>query len=238
MSDEDDILAAEHALGLADAAARVEADPAFAAAVETWRARLLPMMGAAETPPPPELWAKIAGAIPAAVDAPAPPAPRTDRWRIATFVASAAAAVLALLLVMRPGGEGPVAPPAPTPVATAPAAPAPAEPHIMVAALMPEAGNSMVSVTFDDKAGQMTVMPMRMDAGGKSPELWMIPADGKPRSLGVIPEKKAATMRVAPAHRAMLGAGVMLAVSLEPAGGSPTGLPTGPVVMKGKMQLV
>lgn len=235
MSDEDDILAAEHALGLADAAARVEADPAFAAAVDAWRARLLPMMGAAETPPPPELWAKIAGAIPAAVHAPAPPAPRTDRWRIATFVASAAAAVLALLLVVRPGGEAPVAPPAlrPAPVATAPATP-----HIMVAALTPEAGDGMVSVTFDDKVGQMTVMPMKMDAGGKSPELWMIPADGKPRSLGVIPEKKAATMRVAPAHRAMLGAGVVLAVSLEPAGGSPTGLPTGPVVMKGKMQLV
>lgn len=237
MSDDDDIQAAEHALGLADASARVEADPAFAAAVDTWRARLLPMMGAAETPPPPELWAKIAGAIPAAAEAPAPPAPRTDRWRIATFVASAAAAVLALLLVARPGGEAPIAPPLPTPTPT-PVATAPATPHIMVAALTPDAGDGMVSVTFDDKAGQMTVMPMKMDAGGKSPELWMIPADGKPRSLGVIPDRKAATMLVAPAHRAMLGAGVVLAVSLEPAGGSPTGLPTGPVVMKGKMELV
>lgn len=238
MSDDDDILAAEHALGLADASARAEADPDFARAVEAWRERLLPMMGAGERAPPAELWSRIAGAArEARQPEPAPP-PRREGWRIATFVASAAAALFAGLLVVRPGPE----PQAPTPVARAPApppAPAPeAEPRIMVAALMPDTGPGMVSVTFDGRAGRMTVMPTRMDPGSRTPELWMIPADGKPRSLGVIPAAKAATMAVPAAHRTMLGAGVMLAVSLEPMGGSPTGLPTGPVVMKGKMQLV
>jgi anti-sigma-K factor RskA len=79
---------------------------------------------------------------------------------------------------------------------------------------------------------------MGMDAGGRTPELWVIPADGKPRSLGVVPEKAAAAMTVPPEHRAMLAEGVTLAVSLEPEGGSPTGAPTGPVVMTGTMSAV
>lgn len=234
MSDDDDILAAEHVLGLADAAGRVERDPDFAGAVERWRERLLPMLAGAEQAPPAALWTRIVDALPAPV-ASGPRAAAADprRWRIATFVASAAAAVLAGLLLLRPGAEIPGTPPAARPeIAAAPA------PHMMVAALVPARGTGMVAVTFDEAEGRMTVMPSRMDAGGKAPELWMIPADGKPRSLGVIPEAKAATMLVAPAHRRMLAAGVTLAVSLEPAGGSPTGAPTGPVVMSGKMQLV
>jgi len=34
-----------------------------------------------------------------------------------------------------------------------------------------------------------------------------------------------------------LKAGIMLAVSIEPLGGSPTGLPTGPVVASGKLSI-
>ncbi|MEO1162117.1 MAG: anti-sigma factor, partial [Pseudomonadota bacterium] len=34
----------------------------------------------------------------------------------------------------------------------------------------------------------------------------------------------------------VLGDGITLAVSLEPAGGSPTGTPTGPVIATGKLQ--
>lgn len=235
MSDDDDLRAAEHVLGLADAGDRIAHDPAFAAAVERWRERLTPMLDGADRAPPAALWSRIAGALPAEAAAPAPAAAPASvaRWRIATFVATAAAAALGTLLVVRPD---PTPPPRPVEIARAPAPPA--APRMMVAALMPEKGPGMVAVTFDDRSGRMTVMPTRMDAGGKAAELWMIPADGKPRSLGVIPDRKAATMEVAAAHRAMLGAGVMLAVSIEPVGGSPTGLPTGPVVMSGKMQAV
>ena len=45
MSEEDDLLAAEYALGLADESAREGSDPAFAAAVERWRARFNPLLG-------------------------------------------------------------------------------------------------------------------------------------------------------------------------------------------------
>jgi anti-sigma-K factor RskA len=223
MTEDDDLLAAEHALGLADASAREASDPGFAAAVDAWRARLDPLLGP-ERAPPAELWDRIAARLPAN-DAADP----ARRWRFATFAASAAAAVLLGLLVARPAGE------APRPAAQIAATP---QARMMVAALTPKDGRGAISVTYDKGAGRMVVNPMGMDAGGRTPELWVIPADGKPRSLGVVPDKVAAAMTVRPEHRAMLAEGVTLALSLEPEGGSPTGQPTGPVVMTGVMSAV
>lgn len=62
----------------------------------------------------------------------------------------------------------------------------------------------------------------------KSHELWLILGDAAPVSLGLL----GATTEVAlpaPAE------GAVLAISLEPAGGSPTGQPTGPVIAIGKL---
>lgn len=66
---------------------------------------------------------------------------------------------------------------------------------------------------------------------GKSLELWVLPPAGAPRSLGVIAGADYAVTLAKP-DIADLAAGA-LAVSLEPAGGSPTGLPTGPVLYSG-----
>lgn len=67
--------------------------------------------------------------------------------------------------------------------------------------------------------------------GGKSLELWILPPEGAPRSLGVIAGADY-TVALGKADLADLAVGA-LAVSLEPAGGSPTGLPTGPVLYSG-----
>ena len=67
-------------------------------------------------------------------------------------------------------------------------------------------------------------------------ELWLLPAGGLPPvSLGVL-DATGSQRRVftAPAQ-GELQAGDMLAVSLEPAGGSPSGQPTGPVVSTGTL---
>lgn len=227
MSDEDDLLAAEHALGLADERAREADDAAFAAAVERWRARLDPLHGP-ERAPPPHLWERIERKLPAndaGVRDPARP------WRLATFAASAAAAVLLGVVVLRPTPEAPAPSPLPQIAVTPPA-------KMMVAALTPKQGSGTVTIAYDDREGRMTVTPVGMDAGDRTPELWVIPADGRPRSLGVIAAADARTMIVPPGERALLSGGVTLAVSLEPEGGSPTGQPTGPVVMSGTMSIV
>jgi anti-sigma-K factor RskA len=227
MTEDDDILAAEQALGLADASAREAADAEFAAAVETWRRRFDPWLGGERTPPA-DMWSRIEQQLPANDPGERDPA---RPWRFATFAASAVAAALLGVIVVRPGGEAPAPVPAPQ-IAAAPQA------RMMVAALAPERGRGALTVTYDDASGRMTVTPVGMDAGGRTPELWVIPADGTPRSLGVIAAKDARTMIVPADRRTHSAGGVTFAVSLEPEGGSPTGAPTGPVVMTGTMSIV
>lgn len=70
---------------------------------------------------------------------------------------------------------------------------------------------------------------------GRSLELWAIPADGKPISLGVIPAGGKGKVELSDAQKALIGKPIALAVSLEPKGGSPTGQPTGPVLYQGAL---
>jgi anti-sigma-K factor RskA len=62
-------------------------------------------------------------------------------------------------------------------------------------------------------------------------ELWALPRDGNPVSLGVLPAGGAMVRTLSQAQRAALQLADKIAVSVEPAGGSPTGSPTGPVVI-------
>src|SRR5260221_397994 len=74
-------------------------------------------------------------------------------------------------------------------------------------------------------------------AGPKqSYELWVIPPGEKPISVAVLGNLDA-RFAVSAAQAARLRAGATLAVSTEPAGGSPTGQPTGPVILAGKITL-
>ena len=66
----------------------------------------------------------------------------------------------------------------------------------------------------------------------QSYELWLIPANGKPVSVAVLGSLDA-RFELPRAHRGRMLPGAQLAVSAEPAGGSPTGQPTGPVIFKG-----
>lgn len=65
---------------------------------------------------------------------------------------------------------------------------------------------------------------------GKALELWVLPAQGNPVSLGLLPTSGDHHRALTAAQRAALAGAKQLAVSLEPSGGSPTGLPTGPVL--------
>ena len=67
----------------------------------------------------------------------------------------------------------------------------------------------------------------------RSLELWSVPAQGAPRSLGVIAADQATVVQ----RGELLKGAEALAVTLEPAGGSPTGAATGPVLYLGKLKL-
>src|SRR5437870_3893171 len=69
----------------------------------------------------------------------------------------------------------------------------------------------------------------------QSYELWLLPAEGgAPISLAVVGALDA-RFQLAASHAQRLRAGGKLAVSVEPAGGSPTGAPTGPVILVGDL---
>jgi len=72
----------------------------------------------------------------------------------------------------------------------------------------------------------------------RSLELWMLPDDKAPLSLGLVPASGIDRLAV----RAPVGIALQnipgLAVSLEPAGGSTTGAPTGPVLYTGRVERI
>lgn len=76
-----------------------------------------------------------------------------------------------------------------------------------------------------------TLEDLSQVSGDKAMELWVLPPGQKPRSAGLLAANGASTL----ARPDGLTTVDQLAVSLEPAGGSPTGQPTGPVVMSGKL---
>ena len=68
-------------------------------------------------------------------------------------------------------------------------------------------------------------------AAGKSYELWALPRGRATPALGLLPGAGRADRTLSEPQRAALLAADKVAVSVEPAGGSPTGAPTGPIVI-------
>lgn len=231
---ERELMAAEYALGLLDAEERLEArglvasDPAFARSVESWQEKLAPLFEEiGEERPPQDAWERVRAAI--AAERPAGGnvvalKRKLGFWKGMSAAASAIAASLALVVaydITRP--------PAP---AVQPRA------EVMVAALMSEDKDMMLSAAWRPDERSLMLMPGEMaPAPGRSHELWIIPADGTPRSLGVI-EGRQMRMPVDPAMAPHFAGPATLAISVEPVGGSPGDLPTGPVVATGQLQKV
>ena len=142
-------------------------------------------------------------------------------WRAAAAAAIVAATALAVLNTVRE------APPAVTPAAVARA----------VTTLSFDDGTPAYLATLDTASGAILLVPVPSapDAEGRVPELWLIPAGEAPRSLGVVTTDKAHTIAVPAELRRAMTAGSTLAISLEPVGGAPQGVPTGPIVAKGNI---
>lgn len=228
---QDEALAAEHALGVLTATERAAAelrmarDPAFAAQVEAWRARLAPLAEEVEAVQPPAgLWPRIAGSL-SANDNQAVVRRRLRFWRGATAGSLAlAAASLAMVAVLatRP----------PPIIVTPPPAP------MMNARLMPTAGGQPMFLAAYDPQRKAVLVASLVPPGSDpnhSHELWLIPADGKPRSLGLVEQGASKSMPISDQMAAMATEGASMAVSVEPMGGSKQDGPSGPVAAAGKL---
>ena len=98
-------------------------------------------------------------------------------------------------------------------------------------------GTAQPGLRIEAHADYLKVQPLELAAveAGRSLELWAIPVEGKPVSLGLIPSDGDGRITLGQSQQQLLKVPVVLAVSLEPQGGSPTGQPTGPVLYQGPL---
>lgn len=241
-------LAGEYVLGCLEAPAmtearrRIAAEPGFAREVADWERRLLPLSALVPgRAPPAALWERLersvaelrgpqfdAGQPSARRDV--PPGPRlvavpggrardtavddagglrrsVRRWRLATAASLALAAGVAVLALRQP-------------VETR-----------SVAALASSGSQSGLFLAMARPDGTLVLRPVSAVSvpKGRDLQLWSLPQGATvPASLGVLPSD-GKQVQASPV------AGGQLLVSLEPAGGSPTGAPTGPVVYSGRL---
>ena len=246
----DDLLAAEYVVGVLDAAgrrraqARIDAEPAFAGLVAAWEQRFAALL--AEIGPvtvPAHVWLRLRTRL---GWSPVEGGKRgvwqnVGFWRATTAVAAAAAIAVVVI------GRVPQAPaPAPVPpqVAVQPVAvPAPVAEEAAakpVTTLLHEDGTPGWLASVDVARGNVLMVPIPApaDGQGRVPELWLIPAGEAPVSLGLVSIDKSHTVSVPAAIRRALAVGSTLAITLEPEGGAPQGVPTGPVIVKGDIRTI
>ena len=222
----DNTAAAELALGVLDGAERAGAlrrmigEPDFAREVERWRDHFaLLFAGVTEVRAPDGLFEKIKariGETNAVV-----PIRRLNPWKPAALAASVAA-LLMTAVALRPVEVTPI------PVATAP----------MIAAMALTDTNASQPALYDADTGLVKMPgPMPIPAG-RSAQLWAIEGTKPPKPLGTFraagPGKYVAEAKMG----AVIAPGTVLAISIEPIGGSPTGAPTGPVIASGLLTKV
>ncbi|AXJ95056.1 MULTISPECIES: anti-sigma factor domain-containing protein [unclassified Sphingomonas] len=227
VTDDPDMTAAELALGVLDgedraaATRRLIADPAFARDVARWRAHFATLFAEVPDVAPP---AHLEGRVRAALDMRHDPGTLTAlrRWRWFGGGMSAVAAALLMAILVR-SGESPAIIPSPAHV-----------PAAMVATLAPEGGAPFAAV-YDQGAGQVRTLGRVALPANRDAELWAIGRDGVPRALGLLTRDGKTRIVV---HDVAIEPGTTLAISIEPLGGSPRPLPSGPVVATGQLDRI
>ncbi len=220
-----DALAAEYVIGTMRGGARRRFEsllPAHAVLREAtlaWQERLMPMTAALDpVQPSGDVWRRISDRLDRRKNVVAGTWDRLAFWRGLTAFASVAAIGLAVLLATPRA----VPPPIVVVLAATGAAASGAATAPIVASI---SGDGTTLVT-------RSIAPVALRAD-RSLELWAVPTQGAPRSLGLLPGGSGV---VALRGKVLAGADT-LAVTVEPAGGSPTGAPTGPIVYAGKFTL-
>ncbi|HEX5276950.1 MAG TPA: anti-sigma factor [Fluviicoccus sp.] len=214
-------LAAEYVLGTLEGRARdrfialLARDPELQRMTRAWESRLN-IWGNALPPQeaPDQVWANIRARL--GIDFEPEPFFGLAFWRNWAIGATLAAALLLGFIILRP-------------------APAPL---LELAVISTPEGRPNWLVRLDQPHQRLSVsvlFPVRLDAD-KTLELWAVPEGKPPISLGLLDmrEKTAELALSAKGAKGLAMAGTLVLISLEPAGGSRNGQPTGPVIGRGK----
>jgi len=222
-----DKLAAEYVIGTLRGRARARFDSLLRydhdlrRIVAAWEARLTPLAAAAgDVAPPARVWQAISRRIAGSARGGGSWA-SLALWRGLAVSSTAFVLILAAFIGMTPRPEPPMA---------------------MVAVMNDEKGQPAMVVSWppmkamrDPHIRIKVVQEHPVMAPGTAWEMWMLPG-GKaaPVSMGLIGIDRDQVMKVDRALAGRMGEAWGIAMSVEPAGGSPTGAPTGPVVFKGQ----
>jgi anti-sigma-K factor RskA len=218
-----DALAAQYVLGTLSWAARkrlarlARGNETVAAALQAWETRLLPLAESLPPVAPPQrVWPAILDRIRGQRESHSMWA-NLGLWRGLTLAGFATAVALAVVLL---------APRPETPIET------------LVVVLAGQDARPALLVSGDRSGRTLTVKAIApiQPAADRVLQLWALPEQGSPRSLGLIPASGVVRLDLPAAAGLALQNIPALAVSLEPRGGSPTGLPTGPVLYSGPIQ--
>ncbi len=181
--------------------------------LERWEALLTPLaQNVPAVEPPARVWRSIESRI-GARGAAAAPEPGLGFWRSVGLLASGLAAILVVAFLWTAPGHD-------------------ADPAFVAVLTSADSAPRMVVSLHSDRQLRVRVVKPWTNVDGKSLELWALPKNGAPRSLGLVANERDTEIRLAPADARLFAANA-LAVSLEPRGGSATGAPTGPVLCSG-----
>ena len=222
---ERDALAAEYVLGTLEAwqsravERAMQTDSVLRASVDAWEARLAPLAALApEEMPPAGTWERIAEGI-GARPARAPPWTRRERllrgWAAGASLAAAAFAALAWLRSVP-------------------------EPRFMTV-LVSDRSQAAWTAEVDPRGRLHLAVVPPVDGTPARPvpddrvmQLWALPPGASaPTSLALLPRE--AGRVVVPDLAVRPVPGMLVEITLEPPGGSPTGRPTGPVLFIGRL---
>lgn len=219
-----DALAGEYALGTLQGRARrrfersLKDDPDLRQRVSAWQARLAPLDAAIEPiQPPARVWHEISRRIASQPRGRSGIWNSLGFWRGATLASATAAIVLAMALF-----------------AIVPS------PETMVVVMADKADRPMITVSWrtesvGEKKLRVRVIGHQTMDPDTAWELWMLPGEGKqPVSLGLITTHETQTVEVPERLARAINTAWGMAMSVEPKGGSPTGVPTGPVLYRGQ----
>lgn len=102
---------------------------------------------------------------------------------------------------------------------------------LLVAQIENDDRSLQVLTVFDPELKQLRVSRVAGSvASGRDHELWLIDEAGTPVSVGLLPREAANVLAINADLAPRFDDEITLAISDEPAGGSPTGAPTGPVL--------
>jgi anti-sigma-K factor RskA len=208
-------VAAAYALGTLRGAARrrfermARDDDTLRTLVDRWQQEFATLADNVPTvDPPARVWREIEARISPARSAP------SSYWRAFGLVAGGLATVLLAFFVW---------------ISTGPRG----EPVFVAVLTAQDSGPRVVVSMHEPDLMRVKLVKPWSGTEGKDLELWVLPTEGPPRSLGLISNSSGETLvRIRSTDARMQGA-TALAVSLEPAGGSPTRAPTGPVLCSG-----